>query len=290
MAKVQTSGYSAAGRIKQRVSLSLMDGPPLGEYDFVGSIASSIVLDRSIDSVIIIQWTVYFLAYVLLVIAIVVLVKNLGSSSKGAKKEKPAKPPAGKLASFFGGLALYLATSIVLAFFLGLMWYSVAKIRANIADFDTIAALPASDFGLTFAWLFSNSIVVLLVAKLAHLSVKSTDPIAIAGHAIRKDFVITGAFFIVPVITHILSFGAAIFPHIPVALGGGEPRPALLFRSGADDPTQVILLGEGSDFVYAIGTQGNRYVALQISKGEIQSLQLKDEFISNPNHAKIFGH
>jgi hypothetical protein len=77
---------------------------------------------------------------------------------------------------------------------------------------------------------------------------------------------------LIPLVGALYFFGVAIFPQIPLAMGGGEPREVRLGMKGSDDllgTGRSFLVGENAQFLFVVQITQSGAKALQLNKADI---------------------
>jgi hypothetical protein len=161
--------------------------------------------------------------------------------------------------------------------------YSTAKIYSEIFDLQTVGATLTLNIGLTFAWQYSATIFLfILFAPM----VRRDQPTALRDLA--KEFLNFDRFsdvfqyVVVPLVALVFFFGATIFPRIPFSLGGGEPREVRVLTSVGEwqSGKKVYLLGESSEFLFLITTDGQDARSFELNKREVVEVRTRSTSIT----------
>jgi hypothetical protein len=81
---------------------------------------------------------------------------------------------------------------------------------------------------------------------------------------------------IVPVVSSVFIFGATLFPDIPFAIGGGEPRAVTVKTkppAESFEEKHLFLIGESGKFLFLVESSQHR--AVQLSKDSVVYIELK---------------
>lgn len=80
---------------------------------------------------------------------------------------------------------------------------------------------------------------------------------------------------LIPIVAALITFGQVIFPRIPFAVGGGQPRPAVIekFDGKTFGKGNIYILGESSQFLFLVDINKKSSQAFQLNKDEVQSIQ-----------------
>jgi hypothetical protein len=167
-----------------------------------------------------------------------------------------------------------------IALILVLVYYSGTKLRTELFDAasftdtkgNTSLAPVVWMYGTTWAfclflWVFGIRPDQPVLDSFKHM----LEPLMFTEFAQRSLIPLLGAMFV---------FGATVFPRIPFAIGGGEPRAVTIRFADAGDRDadgKYFLLGESAQYVFVVKVEGTRARAFQLSKGKVAWIQTRDD-------------
>jgi hypothetical protein len=148
--------------------------------------------------------------------------------------------------------------------------YSYDKLRSGLVDFASIGHMKY-EVTMLVAWCYFTIILLAFVLigfknfTLASLW-KPKDPFMVVP---------VWQMTVMPLLMSLFLFGAVVFPRLPFALGGGQPRLVdIKFKAGSVVALQgpVYLIGESTQYFFAVTPHANDKRAYQLSKDIIESL------------------
>ena len=162
---------------------------------------------------------------------------------------------------------VFISALVALAFF------SYWKIRSEIFDAEAFGA-SGPVYSIIYSWIFGTTSVVLLFTETPFAYGKLTfDKL---GMLTPSDATEVMYRFAVPLLSSIFLFGATIFPRLPIAIGGGEPRPvSISIKDSTSQPFhgRVYLLGESSQFIFVVQIGREITKAFEINKDDVQTIE-----------------
>ncbi len=198
--------------------------------------------------------------------------KKLNNVSEEKKSEHINKP--------MSPFSLWTSRCIEAFFLAGnyaLVLVSIKNLSRNTLSFATLSSHELN-FTLMFSWLylflisywfFTDNIIKALIKKEIREKFFST----LDSH----DWFSIIFTVVIPTILLFFTFGRVIFPRIPYAIGGGEPRKVTVktlhpSQFNTDNTSDIYLLGESSQFIYLVSVNKNSGHAYQLNKDEINTI------------------
>lgn len=276
------------GRFTPRATDSLIFAPP-----FKGWIGDWITdLQITGDVGYLIKWTFYLAAYASPILLVVFGVRVLrlvirrlhtqshqevGPDQIALDTDPDSKPERSlrtqKLFKAAADIAMPPLDIIAVCAILATLWFSLRKLSLNTFDFDSFDDGFELESGLFFAWLFSSVFSIAGCLSFFTTADKQLSFMAFldqAKHPFGAPTTIQQA--VIPFVVSILAFGAVIFPRIPYALGGGEPRPVSVKTTGNQkqlESGRMFLIGESAQFVFLVNASRGDRKAMQVNKSII---------------------
>ncbi len=162
--------------------------------------------------------------------------------------------------------------------FISLYIFCISKVGTAFIDFSTIQNEPKLTATLYFSWLY-----VLVMTTYVFLNISFKNDSFSNFNLFKKIENITNyddliRQIIIPIFSAAVVFGWTIYPRIPFAFGGGQPRLIQLQLTtplNVSSTSKVYLLGESSQFVFVAIVNKINSEALEINKNQIEYIQTK---------------
>lgn len=216
---------------------------------------------------------------------------NIQDSDKTASSAVPSEESRQRVELFLGILRqilifiLRLVEALCITLVVSLLIWAFIKIRISLIDFHSLADTKLTD-GLVFAWFFTYTLALLfLLLRLGMAKHKNlSDFLSYIKEKMHLiPFIIqTG---LVPVIAAVFLFGQTIYPRIPYAMGGGQPREIYMKTRDTtltyNKNAKIYLLGESSDYVFVVinDVAGSR--AVQVNKDLVEYIQTRTQIVAD---------
>lgn len=256
----------------------------LEKYDYIGFLIQNLNLDDRLSYDFFFKTNLYVLAYLCLVSLLFILIIIITNSIPKKEKiknpivEENIEPNENESGNRWLYMLRCLIEVMIISFFISLSVWSFLKLRTSYIDFSSITNEPVLTGNLLFAWMYNLVIFLYFFLNLSfkdgiNLSLfKNPNNFDTYDNLLRQ--------IVVPVITSIVFFGWTVFPRIPVAIGGGQPKEIKINTNidiGVKDDSKVFLLGESSQSVFIVIKDDNKGRALQLNKQNIQYIQTKED-------------
>ena len=185
---------------------------------------------------------------------------------------------------YVSNLLLFL-NLLIFCFYIALAIYCYLKLKVEVFDFRSFKEFKPVTDGLILAWLLSSiGMIYLFLVNMGfpHEQFNLKFATSFFSKYWTDPWTVPWTFqqFIIPVLASLFIFGATIFPRIPYATGGGEPRYINLVMIDSDHPIQderLFLIGESNQFLFVIATnkEGDEGRALQINKSTVAYIETR---------------
>ncbi len=254
-----------------------------GNYDVVGKYLENVKtgVPGGIDFVG--KWTINFFVYAFLLGLLIYLISRLGKKKKSeiesqAPIQSQTLPIETK--SVFAVSSEHKLLWIFDATFVFLIsvtaFYCTIRLFSEKVDFSSFN----ENFDLTnnnlFVWLFPNimSVYFFFQTRTIKMITKGSATEILKIDNLSEVFQTIG-YYLIPIIAALITFGQAVFPKIPFAVGGGQPRQVTLettdkktFKKG-----KFFVLGESSQYLFLTVMGDKESSAFQVNKNEIRFLK-----------------
>jgi hypothetical protein len=153
----------------------------------------------------------------------------------------------------------------------------VSSAAINFPPLPTDYRLP---FSLVFAWLYlSIALAVIGWGALAKIVPQPSSPVAWRFDALLSPTIFGNllSLLVLPLMVSLLAFGVTIFPRIPYAVGGGEPRPVFVRMNVSPDPfkgKELLLIGESAQLLFVIAPSAGGS-AFEINKERVDYVETR---------------
>jgi|GEM_PF-2346749 hypothetical protein len=269
----------------------------LGQYDFVGRMIEQINVSAFPgDPVFVIQYTLLIFIYVM-ILSIIVFVVLKTYEQIQLRRVKPAPQattlaaaqPAENVAVVSGQtgapakrnnlimLSRYAIEMLFVVLFLGIMIWAGLKLKVEAFDFQSFNSPLTLTTDMVFAWVYDSAIFFYLA--LVWIG-RSPDQITSDLFKFQNPLMFSDAFqqLIVPIVIGLFAFGATVFPRIPFAIGGGQPREIDLKTTLNPDPffgKKLFMIGESSQYLFIVELEEQETAAFQINKENIEYVKTR---------------
>lgn len=201
-------------------------------------------------------------------------------------------PPSLKISGFRGSIIAIdiFFLSLILAFAI----FSYLKVRSQILDAGLLGRTGWT-LSLIFSW-FYGTILSVFIFLLAPVTFSRNNGVQLEFESIRRfiDPTVLPEVLqrlLVPILGSIFLFGMTIFPRLPFAIGGGQPREVVLEGEKSEPSFSAgkwYLIGESSQFFFLVNVNSNLpSAAYQINKQDIRSVQTWRASSSAPNSISV---
>lgn len=265
---------------------SKLEFEPLGAFDLVGNLLSiAWPFQNASETGFVVRFTLLWFIYILLALALVAaIIWLLGTVRSLAERWQFIRPRVAKTsAPTDAPQAATQATALAMqeepvrpfallldlagiVFALVLAWYSFTKLNTELFDVAGLQKGDALTYELTFAWFFSATFWMFIFLFFMDLK-----PAQLTLDFFAKNPVLAtdlGPRALIPVVGALYFFGVAIYPKIPLAIGGGEPREVRLGMKDDDHAPsgRSFLVGESAQFLFVVQITEAGAKATQLNK------------------------
>lgn len=166
----------------------------------------------------------------------------------------------------------------VISLYLSTWLYAALRLRLELMDFGSFPTKRLT-LGLILAWFSAFSIPLALLMTLfgdprKYRIEKIADKVMMNPYLVAQVGV-------VPLLVSVLMFGSVIFPRIPYAVGGGEPRHVRVeMRNLERFSEQAYLLGESSQLYFLVKQDLLSVRAVQLNKADVLLLETRSRALT----------
>ncbi|NOT41980.1 MAG: hypothetical protein HOP13_15990 [Alphaproteobacteria bacterium] len=287
----------ALGGYEPPVSASVIRFYPLG--DPIGNLLARWEFGGATELEFVVKYIILSLAYLAIAAALLTIISFLWKMLAGLLKRKPTAKPTVRDSHEEGApivvdrridrrtmsnnsrarfiirlidIACVLIGAILTAF-------AFIKVRTALFDITSFQTLVVPSWALISSWLYLTILAMLLfmivpawsnTSSQASLFTRLSDPGIIFDATQRLA---------IPMLASILLFGTTIFPRIPLAIGGGQPREVrVIFQNGTPttSDTRTFLIGENSQFFFVVEISSTQSRAFQLNKAAVLRLETRN--------------
>lgn len=265
-------------------------------WDYIGEKISNLTLSNSASIDYISKATLYLFSYVflfLLAAALILIIwhefktryffksKEVEELSKTEPANQPGEEKVEKQYLAYQAFIIISIDFLMASLFVALILYSSGKMGVETFDFPSLGKTKLLTTNIVFAWIFTSTITVYTFFNFINLPIRQEK---LNLDLIKKfpdfnNFQVTFQQLIIPVLIALTTFGTVIFPRIPIAMGGGEPRHVNVVMTDTKanfSDEDLYMLGENSQYVFVaeqVPLNGGR--AFEVSKDDIYSIETK---------------
>lgn len=292
MVSITLTGFLNLGKYRPPEKLSILEFNYFSRFNYLGILINdNIHLSGSVDFIT--KTTLEIFAYVFLIVLLITagiivygwLPKRIKNSpevrsatvDKKENTESTSNVLEKKLINKYQYFLMVNLEIFAVCAFIALFIFCSLKLKTSFIDFSTIQNEPTLTANLYFSWLYVLVIVIYLFLNISYkdgnfsLSLfTKIENIDNYDNLFRQ--------VIVPVLSATVIFGWTIYPRIPFAFGGGQPREIKVQLDkpiGFDESSKIYLLGESSQFIFVAVVDKDKSEALQINKDQIEYMVTK---------------
>ncbi len=254
-------------------------------YDFLGDFISSLnIVSGSVDYLI--KNTIYIFSYIFLlylcIIAVCIIYSWIprkkdavspATTEQNTNTEEDVAPKPKKPTWMY--LSLFLVDFIIISGYLAVAVYAYYKLRVNLFDFNSLSNTSLTS-ALVFSWLFG--FVLTMYFFLNWTFPKAEVNLKLFDFTDVNSYEMIFRQGVVPILGSIILFGWVIFPRIPFAIGGGQPREIewkLKTEIPLDANSRIYLLDESSQFIFVATVSGTTSQAMQVGKEQVEYIRTR---------------
>jgi hypothetical protein len=174
--------------------------------------------------------------------------------------------------------AVFDLTMIV--FFTTMVIYCSKRLFMEVVDFTSFEEGFDLSLQNVFVWFFPNVMFVYFMFHAKAVRILSGEK---PGELLKIDnlyeIIFAAGYYFIPVVVALVTFGQVIFPKIPFAVGGGQPRRVTLetLDKKAFGEGEIFVLGESSQYFFLADIGNEKSSAFQINKNEIRYLETAEK-------------
>lgn len=265
---------------------SLVFSPVLGRYDYIGEYINRLPIDNSSGMNVIVKMGLNIFPYLFLLALILFLMKHFiwrfVSQDKNIGSESSQKQNADQNLIYpkYFSVFVFGLDILFISLFISAAIYAYCIVYVGIIDFGSFNQYQSVTTGLLLAWLFSSIVPVFLFLfnmEIPPEQFKFNLLGFVSDYGVLQYITLL---FVIPLLLWIFMFGITIFPKIPFAMGGAEPRLIKLTMIDSNHEfkdDKMYLIGESSQFFFIIATSNNgeKGRALQINKSTVAYIGTK---------------
>jgi len=226
-----------------------------------------------------IKWALNISPILILVGLLLIWAKGRQGDGDQRREKAKRKKGSGSIAVSSSGQGKYfiLVDLLIISVFSAMGFYCFNKMLTLLVDFNAFQIGFDLRPDILFAWFYPNVMLSYLFINGSKNKFENGSWRNIFNLSEQTDSSELLRLYVVPMIGALIIFGQVVFPRIPFAIGGGQPRKVVLetmdkkiFGNG-----NLYILGESSQFVFLVDVEEKGSKAYQVSKSEVRLFQTR---------------